>query len=57
MQLTHFIRSGGYFIPKHNTEYSALIHFAFRWLPGVQRVYRFSLFLEVSRYLCLMRRT
>ncbi|ORY66919.1 hypothetical protein BCR35DRAFT_308352 [Leucosporidium creatinivorum] len=46
VQLTHFIRSGGYFIPKINDPYSQIAKFAFRWLPGVQRVYRFSLFLE-----------
>ncbi|ORY91546.1 hypothetical protein BCR35DRAFT_340447 [Leucosporidium creatinivorum] len=50
VQLTHFIRSGGYFIPKKNTEYSPLVKFAFRWLPGVQRVYRFTLFLESNAY-------
>lgn len=48
VQLTHFIRSGGYFIPKINDPYSPIAKFAFKWVPGLQRVYRFNLFLEVS---------
>jgi cation diffusion facilitator CzcD-associated flavoprotein CzcO len=49
VQLTQFIRSGGYFYPKINTEYTALQKFAFRYVPGWMRWNRYQLFLDVSR--------
>ena len=50
VHLTHFIRSGGYFMPKLNYQYSTVVKLAFRWLPGLQRLYRFTLFVHVSSH-------
>lgn len=41
--LTHYIRSGGYFVPKPQRNYSALERFAFNWIPGIQHAYRLYL--------------
>ncbi|KAL1407865.1 hypothetical protein Q8F55_007301 [Vanrija albida] len=41
--LTHYIRSGGYFVPKPQRNYTAFERFAFNWIPGVQHAYRLYL--------------
>ncbi|KAK4056613.1 CTD phosphatase Fcp1 [Microbotryomycetes sp. JL221] len=46
IQLTHFIRSPGYFVPKINYDYPQIVRWAFKWLPGVQRLYRLHLFVD-----------
>ncbi|KAL8277870.1 hypothetical protein RQP46_009689 [Phenoliferia psychrophenolica] len=46
VELIHFIRSGGYFLPKVNSDFSPLALWAFKWFPGAQRLYRNYLFFE-----------
>lgn len=49
MTLTHYIRSGGYFIPKIQHTYSSFEKFLFRWLPGWIQLNRFNLLQEHDR--------
>lgn len=50
-QVTHYIRSGGYFIPKIQREYTPWERFAFQWIPGYLRWHRFGILQEVSWHL------
>lgn len=45
VQITQYIRSGGYYFPKINYRYSLWQRFAFQWLPGWRRLHRLVLFL------------
>ncbi|GAA5973011.1 hypothetical protein JCM11641_000362 [Rhodosporidiobolus odoratus] len=49
IEIVQFIRSAGYFRPKHNFEYSAVKRFVFRWVPGALRLYRWKIFWEYDR--------
>ncbi|KAM0751702.1 FAD/NAD(P)-binding domain-containing protein [Meredithblackwellia eburnea MCA 4105] len=49
IQITQFFRSAGYFTPKVNFQYTAFQKWVFRWIPGFQRLYRFSLFYQLER--------
>ncbi|KAI5474500.1 ABC transporter [Pseudohyphozyma bogoriensis] len=44
--LTHFIRSGGYFAPKVNRQFSSFRKFIFRNVPFALRFYRISVFVR-----------
>ncbi|KAK4686740.1 hypothetical protein P7C73_g3384, partial [Tremellales sp. Uapishka_1] len=44
VKLTQFIRSGGFFFPKINPEYTTLQKFAYRWVPGLLSYNRLQLF-------------
>ncbi|KAM0788798.1 hypothetical protein ACM66B_002886 [Microbotryomycetes sp. NB124-2] len=44
--LTHFIRSPGYFVPKIDYDYPAAVKWAFKWVPGAQRLHRLYLFVD-----------
>lgn len=48
IEIVQFIRSPGYYRPKHNFEYSRLQRLLFK-VPGVLRLYRWKLFIEHDR--------
>ncbi|BGP51134.1 hypothetical protein JCM10450v2_007063 [Rhodotorula kratochvilovae] len=48
IQITQFVRSPGYFRPKHNFQYSWLQRLLFS-IPGVLRLYRWKIFFEYDR--------
>ncbi|KAI5478835.1 hypothetical protein MNV49_004567 [Pseudohyphozyma bogoriensis] len=50
VNLTHFIRSGGFFVPKVNTSYTPLAKWGFRWLPGLRLGHRLQIFLQFYNF-------
>jgi cation diffusion facilitator CzcD-associated flavoprotein CzcO len=44
VQLTQYIRSGGYYFPKHNTPIPAYKQFLYRWVPFTRYLHRYELF-------------
>ncbi|TNY18000.1 FAD/NAD(P)-binding domain-containing protein [Rhodotorula diobovata] len=48
IEIVQFIRSPGYYRPKHNFDYSRLQRLLFK-VPGVLRLYRWKLFIEHDR--------
>lgn len=48
-EIVQYIRSGGYFFPKVNTEIGEGWRWVFKWVPGARWTHRAKLFFEVSR--------
>jgi cation diffusion facilitator CzcD-associated flavoprotein CzcO len=44
VEIKQYIRSGGYYFPKVNYQYSTLQKGAFRWIPGWRYLHRYLLF-------------
>jgi cation diffusion facilitator CzcD-associated flavoprotein CzcO len=44
VELTQYIRSGGYYFPKNNTPIPAYKQFLYRYVPGVRYLHRYELF-------------
>lgn len=47
--MTHYVRSGGYFVPKAQRYYSEWEKWAFRWIPGYIHAYRYYLLLQQDK--------
>ncbi|GAA5865082.1 hypothetical protein JCM3774_002125 [Rhodotorula dairenensis] len=56
IEIVQFVRSPGYFRPKHNFEYSRLQRFIFRYIPFALRLYRWKIFYDYD-YTILSRGT
>lgn len=47
-QVTQYARSPQWYHPRPNHQFSSLQKGLFRWIPGLQRVYRFYLFIDTD---------
>ncbi|KZV62264.1 FAD/NAD(P)-binding domain-containing protein [Peniophora sp. CONT] len=48
VQVTNFVRSQQWFVPRLQSEYSATVKSIFRYVPGIMRAYRACLYLKTE---------